>query len=64
MGLRSGKILKLRVWVRRYPRRQSYICLRLKLRRARAEDPCGEGGNPTIRLRQLKPVEKLQHPNR
>jgi hypothetical protein len=42
MGLRSGKILKLHGWVRRCPRRQGYICLPLKLQRARAEDPCGE----------------------
>src|SRR6266404_7834376 len=62
MGLRSGKILKLRVWVRRCPRRQGYICLPLKLCRARAEDPCGEGGKPTIRLRHSKRVEKLRHP--
>jgi hypothetical protein len=64
MGLRSENILKLRGWVRRCPRRQGYICLPLKLCRARAEDPCGEGGNPTIRLRQSKPVEELRHPNR
>ena len=54
VGLRSGKILKLRGWVRRCPRRQGYICLPLKLCRARAEDPCGEGGKPTIRLRHSK----------
>jgi hypothetical protein len=64
MGLRSGKILKLRGWVRRCPRRQGYICLPLKLCRARAEDPCGEGGNPTIRLRQSKPADELRHPHR
>ena len=64
VGLRSGKILKLRGWVRRCPRRQGYICLRLKLRRARAEDPCGEGSNLTIRLRQSEPFEGLRHPNR
>jgi hypothetical protein len=64
VGLRSGKILMLRGWARRCPRRQGYICLPLKLCRARAEDPCGEGGNPTIRLRQSKPVEELRHLNR
>jgi hypothetical protein len=46
--------------VRRCTRRH----LPLKLCRARAEDPCGEGGSPTIRLRQSNPVEKLRHPNR
>jgi hypothetical protein len=61
--LQRGEVLELHGWVRRCPRRQGHICLPLKLCGARAEDPCGEGGNPTSRCASRSLFETLRHPN-
>jgi hypothetical protein len=63
-GSAAGTSLKLQGWARRSPRRQGQNCLPLKFCETCAEDPCGEGGNLTIRLRQSKSVEELRHRKR